>query len=472
MIPWSRVLACSFDARLSLRALVAIHQVSARTLQRCALATSMAYLHFQLQMLHRIVHALAACPPLFVIKHTAWDETGERLRMPDPSLKHGMSTSTWQVMVARIAVSFGWEGASAPVTIELVIPPMYVRSPSAAALFYALHNGPYTGPIQAAIESMFALAQTPIVLDECDAASGNDKLVAHMLSLDASSQPVRFHDWRKCSLHQNHLILTTLLDAVGCHIISKMYSMALALRTCGYFMRLHHATLPVVSAKLLLLPGPAEPNLESRRHMAEVMQYILANSGHDHESSDNVIGMGRAHAERSESLHALDPETLMNDPSVCRRLAARARGGQLLLAILDFMALSHGPLWRPEIVHGCNIACCKDVSTAEAIASVIRRLLLRHVPTVPVASRWTKIGPCLDFIVGGFLCHGLLPALFDKAFSSFSAAGPRVQFSPEVDVALEEEMKWHAITGYHNWGGIDLVQIQFYISYACITSHS
>ena len=61
---------------------------------------------------------------------------------------------------------------------------MTVRTLSAESLFSAMHAGQFSGPLRSLLQEIAGMARVGIWLDECDAASGNDTLHPHLLSLD------------------------------------------------------------------------------------------------------------------------------------------------------------------------------------------------------------------------------------------------------------------------------------------------
>ena len=77
-----------------------------------------------------------------------------------------------------------------------------------------------------------------------------------------------------------------------------------------------------------------------------------------------------------------------------------------------------------------------------------RALLLRVLPTVPTAAKWTKVGPCLDFVIMGLLCHFLLRHAAIHALSSFTAAREKNKSDrSSLDPSVDEEVNWRAVTG-------------------------
>jgi len=437
-----QLLEIGFATRYSVKAMAEAHGVSPRSVQRCTLASAMAYMRCQRLMLDRLAEALERNKPSYVIVHELWDETGERLTMKVPELTNRRAQTTVEVFVARVAVTLGWHGHRQPVTVELVVPPGYVQTPSSASLFHALFGGPFTGPVQAALRRMLGAAKIPMILDECDAASGNDKMHAFLLSLDP---PGVLREQLLCGLHQTHLVVTSTIQALGTEIVSRMYSTSLALRTHGYFLRLHAVCRQVLEkGRFLANRAPRVENAaEAKEHAAELMHYLLVHDASEYESADNVAGAGRVF---KGAWHTrLAPEDLLTmTPS---DLKGRQRASVLARA-LTLLALVTGPLWQGTVFHDCSGACGgHDCLSKVDIA--IRDLLLRRLPAVPVSSRWTKVGSCLDFLVGGILFCGMLPALFEAGFGSVTARQPMPAHQGAADMDVEElqAQQWHVVTG-------------------------
>ena len=166
------------------------------------------------------------------------------------------------------------------------------------------------------------------------------------------------------------------------------------------------------------------------------MQYLLIHDGLAYEGSDNVIGMGRAARLHGPArLRHISPEALMGmSPSY-----VRGRCNSLLKGILQFTKLVCG---CAKLIHHQSGECGFGVRCKHQVALAIRHVLLRHLPPVPVAARWTKVCGCVDFVVGGVLCGGVLPRLFDAAFSGFTALGGAAAAAaphvPEDDVDIAE----------------------------------
>ena len=68
---------------------------------------------------------------------------------------------------------------------------------------------------------MLDLAEVPIIICKADVASGNDKLFAHLLAMDLrGGTATMYQDYKRCHLHQNHLMVTSMIQLFGPSIIS------------------------------------------------------------------------------------------------------------------------------------------------------------------------------------------------------------------------------------------------------------
>lgn len=61
-------------------------------------------------------------------------------------------------------------------------------------------------------------------------------------------------------------------------------------------------------------------------------------------------------------------------------------------------------------------------------------------------SKWTKVGPCCDFAIGGCLLFNLLPTLFSAAFQKFKPKDDH-QDMEHLDPGEVEEQCWHKVNG-------------------------
>ena len=84
-----------------------------------------------------------------------FDWAGELLTLDLPGEPNSVQQTTWHVMVARMRLVLAWApkpGDLAPRVLDwtLVIPPIIVRSPASADIYYALFHSPHTRPLMLA----------------------------------------------------------------------------------------------------------------------------------------------------------------------------------------------------------------------------------------------------------------------------------------------------------------------------------
>ena len=94
----------------------------------------MAYMMCQIRMLEGLYGCLQRVPPSYVIVQRMWDEAGEKIKMRVPGLEGTQivsSVEVFGVFVSRLVVSFGIKDSPQPISVELAVPPSFVRTPSA-----------------------------------------------------------------------------------------------------------------------------------------------------------------------------------------------------------------------------------------------------------------------------------------------------------------------------------------------------
>ena len=121
---------------------------------------------------------------------------------------------------------------------------------------------------------------------------------------------------------------------------------------------------------------------------------------------------------------------------------------QLLLAILSFMSTVNGAIYKGNIEVYIS-ADCDVADLKRRLVSVLQGLLLRRLPTTPIANKWTKLGPCIDFVVLLRLCCNLMKHLLDLAMEATdNERGARGSGTdPEMDSRMDEEFNWHKLNG-------------------------
>lgn len=128
---------------------------------------------------------------------------------------------------------------------------------------------------------------------------------------------------------------------------------------------------------------------------------------------------------------------------------ARLRRRRHLEEILG-VALNGDPCEVKHLPHHCGPGCCQN--RAESVTKLTKAVLLvmlPSVPSAPVVTKWTKLGPCLDFFfVAGV--HATLGKLFNAVAAGFSCSQglqPAATDGGDGDEDQPEELNWHRLAG-------------------------
>jgi hypothetical protein len=401
-------------------------------LHRIRLAVSRAFLHMQLVSLPDISPAAAEGQPAFVVSTLAFDETKETLLLPlHPALAPQQTRSSWHVLVsqANITLVSANDGGEWMVRHAKVLrPPVPLLDTSAAAIYDGLYDLPATIPFKDFEASLIDVAKFSFVHFDRDGASSNDLVVGARFQELPNHVFVTDHI---CGNHRNNLIESTIIATHFAKLVSKMYSASLLLRTGGYFLRLIHAVGAAVEENHEIRLG-ASPPVTAAEYGKELMDYHIRNY--------KRVMKGRRRSGVEEESEDSDQDDL-----VAGQRARKNKGLEdLIVAWRDFLCIFNGHLWQ-GMVHYCRDAqCCSGsdpVVTKQRMAKAIVGLVFRAMPTVPVKSKWTKTGPCVDFFMNAISTCDILVTLWPIAFSRLRV---RLVISSD-DQAYVEEMNWHAV---------------------------
>lgn len=96
-----------------------------------------------------------------------------------------------------------------------------------------------------------------------------------------------------------------------------------------------------------------------------------------------------------------------------------------------FLAVWNGPLWEcPDCVHYQPAGCTRSrEEVAEEMARSAQDFLFHAAPTVPSANKWTKLGPCCDWLAMALCAHGLLAGVFAQLKE------------PKAEVSLQQDLR-------------------------------
>lgn len=438
------MLQISFDAARSAREIAAICNVTVAWAKTIRCFVALAYMAVQNMILGSLIASATAARPLLCAVRLAWDETGERLTMPTPGGTSyrggGQTNSVWHVMVARLRFIVCWESDSPSgvrtFDFTAVLPPMIVQSTSAAALWHQLFHSSLAAPVFRARDLLRDSSRIFVELCETDGAYANDKLLMHLL---ATSRPEVLWDQWHCSLHQSQLVEASVLSIAGVKLLSRLYSITLFLRTSGHFLRMLRLLKHCIQKNLIIRDicecGP--PSQLMKSYTRELVEYLCSHRQRftRFDRRPSRVGVGEVMS-GSES----DGRGDAGDDALPRGRR------EYLKAAQAFSDTWNGPLWEPRFVHYAPAGSrLSESDCAAQMASTCRDFLLRMIPPVPAANKWTKLGPCCDVIMSSLLAHGIFRDIFLGLKFDTSAIG--VEESGDLDDQLRSDVQFRAVQG-------------------------
>ena len=173
-------------------------------------------------------------------------------------------------------------------------------------------------------------------------------------------------------------------------------------------MRLFHALRSHVAEFLDIRPASELP-ADARAYADQVVGHMIDALSWDHADLDLTRGSRR------------------NWRGVRRR---RRVGRQRLDPRAVWLELQEVPNGRWWILDGVPVhyhideKCCNYHDRATCITRVttaLFRTILARRPPPPCTIKWTKLGPCTDWVFIGCAIHGLLPRIYKRAFGKLSA---------------------------------------------------
>ena len=343
--------------------------------------------------------------------------------------------TTLNVMVIRVNLRWTWSITADNEVVRcfslpLVVPPVVVLGTSAAQLWHGLWYHPLTRPIMSAIAILASLSKRSMSVVVTDDASANAKLDSFWRQL--CEQAGEFHCRLPCMMHQLHLASVSVVQGTdhGKSLVNTLYSASLLLRMGGNFLRLQHSTTSVVA---LATKTIGEPPRDAIEFAAELLDYVAVNyrsvssrareagrSTEDAFTQDRMDPEADPEVEEGESgtraghrasLGQLWRTRLLRSESLPQLLEMwglpdRSAKAQMLKDVVQCMEIFNGPLFPC----GCNSHwhyctgdhCCPHgpagvQSMKNKMANSLKAVILRVVPTVPAVSRWTAVGPAVDF---------------------------------------------------------------------------
>ena len=226
----------AFDKSICTSELARSYDVSRSIVSRIECATANCLLEDSLTILCCIFRFLGGGAKMdYLFSTVMWDETKHVLSLQvAQSLSHAQSINAWQVMVCRRVLTLG--RGSRTLRLEFVCPPVPMASTTAGALLDALYHKTWSARFVNFVRELSKHADVVAHVRGNDAAAPNRRLLAHEVGTIIPDN--EGHAYWNCSLHQNHIIVGTMIWMMGVATVSRMYSTSLLLRTGGYFLRL------------------------------------------------------------------------------------------------------------------------------------------------------------------------------------------------------------------------------------------
>ena len=123
--------------------------------------------------------------------------------------------------------------------------------------------------ISTRLRRILELAKNSLFLVECDGASGNDRLFAHLSNDDRYKIKDTLYECHLCANHQQHLASVAVVTCMDMDMINNLFACSLFLRNDGHWRRLLLAVEKYVQDRLVVtyeaVPGDASQLREAWR---------------------------------------------------------------------------------------------------------------------------------------------------------------------------------------------------------------
>ena len=374
------------------------------------------------------------------VSSLAYDETMERLALPIsstylPSNVRSATRSAWHVLVSRQSFCFGVPDEDSLDDVRLAVwdvvrPVAPLVSAKAPAVFHGLFSTRFAKPFAQFETNCMRHMRLSAVHHTQDGAFANERLCAARF---AAVPPEVLCSRMTCGNHRNQLAEVAVQHVFGLKALSSLYSMSLFFRMGAHWLRLIQAVPLLVEDHRFLEIRVGQP--PPSPFAAEVQDYLSSN-----------------YRARNAAAIVSEPDRLDDDDSEGEGSGPSLRKAQRvwLEALRSLMAVCNGLSADGKLVHWCyGPDCCQqyDASvTRRRVQDCIVQLVLRTLPTVPCAAKWTKVGPCLDVVVTGLWVHNVLATLMRLAFKIKGAAMPGLGFiQGGHDQQFVEELAWQEV---------------------------
>ena len=430
ILGWGSMLKISYMGPLSRSCLAKTLTCSTRTLTRVLELVACVFQEWQRCQLRLLSHIVASqrIELDFVICSVSWDETQQRISMPlVANSKAVQRSSSWETMVVRFTICFGWQGKV--FVYNFVCPPLPSLTGASRHIYAAIVKHPLTYTIREFCLSLMAPSKINLFLHLSDGHPANEKFHYHRYGQEVASGNGRHMPKVPCCNHRNNLIIIAVLTGVVLQLVSDMYIAVVFMRMGGHFLRLAAVTCSVIDDKLDWVRSPSALQLQaSAAYWHELIDYLADNYD---DGSQMMTKYMRAEAKAKYK----------------QRLQGHMGPGK---------ALNGAPRGDGRVQHLCRGCCKTRREVVDKMTVAVQTVVLSSIPPTPEVSKWTKLCPCLDLsMVSGIsqLMHLLLTAsgrtfhsVLDGsvAASSNPAGPPRDAGDGDANI---EEVNLHKLAG-------------------------
>ena len=247
----------------------------------------------------------------------------------------------FHVLVARVLLCVVWPDMPA-FTFQIVLAPLVTAATSAESVWATIFLHPLNAPIFQALKLLLQASTYAFNVLESDAAMSNERLVAYLFMTSTSISM-----WNPCGNHQTNLAEASVLVSSGYALLSKLYSIALFLRTENHFNRMVLAVPRLVANNLAIMKTRlhGEPPALATKFNKEAMKYLTC---HYRRFATSQREDGRASGSSASESEGDFLRPGSRQP--------RDRGLRNMIdAAKDFLRNINGRWWRAAIEHWCRL---------------------------------------------------------------------------------------------------------------------
>ena len=372
LAPRTRI-SMAFDVDCRARSVGDKYEVHPKTVSRNSCAIAEAWMMCQTMWLDQLAQLAEIEKPATVCVTLKFDETKELVRLPPMKDQiFSESSEAVETMVSSYRLCMTMEGSDIVHVLDIVMQPVPVHSNKAESLFATLQRHPRHSGVWPRLAKLLQLAKTAVFTTECDGASGNDRLYAH-LSNDSRYKTMNVcYECHTCANHQQHLASMSVVGAFGLNLVNDLFAASLFLRDNGHWRRVLHGIRQALGHLCISYDSPPQ----GCQDYAELFRDFVLRQRQE---------AGRQTAETGSPCRQTDLETTLE----------------------ELMCMFNGAWWDHELKHHCKAdgSCCAGLThearldcARDKASRALMRSLFRSKPSRFASNKWTKVLPAFDFL--------------------------------------------------------------------------